>query len=440
MPANTYEAISSFTLSSAVQYVNITNIPQNYTDLVVVIDSISTVGTYIRASFNGGANVSYVAAINNPSSPYTPSAFKGTGGFTGLAGGSNRNQVFFNFMNYSSNVNSKTYIGQTRQGVGGSYWGNTVGTIVTTNPLTSLSYHGDSGNVSAGSVISVYGLSANNLKATGGNNIQTDGTYWYHAFTSAGTFTPLSTLSCDVLVVGGGGGGGAQIGGGGGAGGVFYATSQSISTAQSVVIGAGGTGGVFSVSQGTNGTNSTFGSLTAGVGGGGGGSLLAAPGINGLDGGSGGGSGTNPTAGTAGTSIQTGTGGTGYGFAGGVGNHPAGGGGGGAGAVGGGAGGGEGGGGGAGLGTWSSWLNPTNLGVGGFIAGGGAGGSNSVISVAGGSGGGGSGGAGSGGVMFFPGSGMPNSGGGGGGTRDKPDTGESGGRGGSGLVIVRYAV
>jgi hypothetical protein len=44
--------------------------------------------------------------------------------------------------------------------------------------------------------------------ATGGDTIMTDGTYWYHAFTSSGTFTPAKGLSCDVLVVAGGGGGG----------------------------------------------------------------------------------------------------------------------------------------------------------------------------------------------------------------------------------------
>jgi hypothetical protein len=439
MSLGTYEAISTVTLSSNVSLMTIANLPQNYTDIVVVIDGTFS-GSYIRAGFNGGALVGYNAVGMGTSSPYTPFQFWGGGGFTGLLNASTQSQIFLNLLNYSNAVANKSFIFESRGGRNTGYWATTVGVARDTNPITSFTFNPDSGEVLAGTVISVYGLSANNLKAEGGNNIATDGNYWYHAFTSAGTFTPKTALSCDVLVVGGGGGGGAQIGGGGGAGGVFYATSQSISTAQSVVIGAGGTGGVFTVSQGTNGTNSTFGSLTAGVGGGGGGSLLAAPGINGLNGGSGGGSGTNPTAGTAGTSTQTGTGGTGYGFAGGLGNHPAGGGGGGAGAVGSNAGGGQGGDGGAGLGTWSSWLNTTNLGVGGFIAGGGAGGSNSVLSVAGGSGGGGSGGAGSGGVMFVPGSGMPNTGSGGGGSRDKPDTGESGGRGGSGLVVVRYAV
>ena len=41
--------------------------------------------------------------------------------------------------------------------------------------------------------------------ATGGDTIMTDGTYWYHAFLSSGTFTPAKELSCDVLVVAGGG-------------------------------------------------------------------------------------------------------------------------------------------------------------------------------------------------------------------------------------------
>ena len=297
-----------------------------------------------------------------------------------------------------------------------------------------------SANFAQYSTFSLYGVSALGTtptkapKATGGSIIQTDGTYWYHAFLSSGSFTPAVGLTCDVLVVGGGGGGGAQIGGGGGGGGVFYATSQSVGTsAQTVTIGAGGTGGVPSSSKGANGGNSSFASLTAGVGGGGGGTLGS--GIStGANGGSGGGGSSTTAQEAGGSSTQTGTGGTGYGFAGGSGVHPNGGGGGGSGAVGSTAAG-NGGTGGAGLNTWSSWLSTTGLGVSGYIAGGGGGASNSAVASAGGSGGGGAGGGSS---TIAPVAGTANTGSGGGGSRDLPASGESGGRGGAGLVIIRY--
>jgi hypothetical protein len=255
--------------------------------------------------------------------------------------------------------------------------------------------------------------------ATGGDTIMTDGTYWYHAFLSSGTFTPAKGLSCDVLVVAGGGGGGTA---GGGAGGVFYATAQSLAsgTGYTATVGAGG--GLL-----TNGSNSQFASLTAAVGGGGG----RGQDTVGNTGGSGAGGagqwvgGTADRAGGAGTSGQGNAGGLGKG---GTLTQVAGGGGGGAGAVGADSSISAGGNGGAGTNTYSTWLNTTGTGVSGFIAGGGGGGSSTAVGT------GGSGGGGAGNVNAAT-AGTANTGGGGGGTYNGPSA-----AGGSGLVIVRYAV
>ena len=129
-------------------------------------------------------------------------------------------------------------------------------------------------------------------KATGGTTAYADG-FWYHTFTSSGTFTPLQNLTCDILVVSGGGGAGngsAGAGGGGGAGGLLGFTSQSVTTgAKTVTVGAGGAGaGTAASSPGGNGTGSQFASLTSPTGGGGGGSSSVAGGAP-QTGGSGGG-------------------------------------------------------------------------------------------------------------------------------------------------------
>ena len=213
--------------------------------------------------------------------------------------------------------------------------------------------------------------------ATGGDTIMTDGTYWYHAFTSSGTFTPTKGLSCDVLVVAGGGASGRA---GGGAGGLVVTSSVSFAsgTAYTTTVGAGGTAGAGNT-QGGNGSNSnvTGGSLslTAAVGGGGGGAGLVSV-QDGLSGGSGGGEGYGRGTGSVGTgtSGQGNNGGLGYSD---LATYTAGGGGGGAGAVGGAAssaGGGTSGAGGSGSNTYSSWLSATGTGVSSYIAGGGAGG------------------------------------------------------------------
>lgn len=174
-------------------------------------------------------------------------------------------------------------------------------------------------------------------QATGGTITSIPG-YVVHTFTSSGTFTPSVTITnCEYLVVAGGGGGGdgfgnGTAGSGGGAGGLRSsilgfpsgggASAESritVSTAQTVTVGAGGAGAPGGGSA-TAGSNSVFGSITS-IGGGRGGGYSATA----TSGGSGGGA----TGGTAGTGT------TGQGFNGGSGGGTTGGGGGGAGSIGG---------------------------------------------------------------------------------------------------------
>jgi hypothetical protein len=296
-----------------------------------------------------------------------------------------------------------------------------------TNPITSITFTPRFGTAYlAGSTFSMYGISSFGTtavtapKATGGNIVANDGTYWYHAFLTSGYFVPQTALTANCLVIGGGGASGPDAssgqGAGGGAGGVFYAISQPLTaTSYPVTIGAGGAANApNSGVRGGNGTNSQFGSLTVGLGGGGGG-----PGnsnLGGATGGSGGGGGGGPTAGTGAASTQSGTGGTGYGNSGGNGVSVNAGGGGGAGASA------SGSSGGAGLNTWSAWASATNTGISGYYAGGGAGWAT------------GSPGAGNSGSVSGTASAAnapANVGGGGNGYV---------GAGGSGIIIIRYAM
>ena len=98
-----------------------------------------------------------------------------------------------------------------------------------------------------------------------GGTLYTSGGYNYRVFTGNGTLgVSGGTLSCDILIVAGGGGGGRIVAGGGGAGGLVYLASQSISTNQSVTIGAGGAGSTTSgYTSGAQGGNTTIGSFTA---------------------------------------------------------------------------------------------------------------------------------------------------------------------------------
>ena len=299
------------------------------------------------------------------------------------------------------------------------------------------------------------------LSTASGGTETTSGSYKIHTFTSSGTLTVPTGVNLSnveyVVVAGGAGGGG--YGGGGGAGGYRSSVvgessggggsaesriSLASGTSYTVTVGAGGAGVTAgSYLDGTNGVNS---SIIGGVisitstGGGGGSGYEVTAAANGLSGGCGGGAGVNENSsvgsGGSGTSNQGYAGGNAVAGRGNTGAYPTAAGGGGAGAVGG-----NGGGKGAtfagngGIGVESSIDGTATYragGGGGFLPGAYTGGS-------GGNGGGGDAGnhsANSGGETQAE-SGTANTGGGGGGGQSSSlDTGA----GGSGIVIIRYAV
>ena len=283
--------------------------------------------------------------------------------------------------------------------------------------------------------------------ATGGDvilHLQGPGYADYvHVFTntaSSGAFTPSQALTARLLLVAGGGGGGNKSNkpGGGGAGGMIEVAREALSadTPYAVTIGSGSVG--TSQNKGTTAADSSFvgGSVSYVAVGGGRGSDYATAGF--MSGGSGGGAGSNNNAasGGAGTPGQGHDGGSVAQFSSGNG--------------------GAGGGGGAGApgGALCSYVGSSPLGlhagIGGdglpsdilgfsqYFAGGGGGyanlsSANGYVRAPGGLGGGGSGGIGGDPVGEDGEDGL--GGGGGGGLGDYPT-----GRGGSGIVAVRYLV
>ena len=269
--------------------------------------------------------------------------------------------------------------------------------------------------------------------ATGGDTVQDINGNRIHTFTTVGTTSFVVTRGgpVEVLVVAGGGSGGMRHAGGGGAGGLIYNRRFIVSPSSiTVTVGDGGasvpTGSA--AGPGFSGANSVFGSLTA-IGGGYG---------NGGAGGNGGSGGgvfaSNPVgAGTAGQGNNGAFGSTGplTGE-----NSYGGGGGGGAGAA----------------GTASTSVSPVTAGAGGigrqisisgtptYYAGGGGGGTTTAVGGgAGGAGGLGGGGAGGGSNSTVGIAGTNGTGGGGGcGGFSNAGGNFASGKGGSGIVIVRY--
>ena len=435
-------------LASSAASVTFSNIPQSgYTDLKIVVSArISAAveqGFLIcqpnSATTNLSSTILYGFGNNQGASSYSveQSIWTYVNGSSSTSNGFSSNQIYIPNYNSTSSYKSVSIDGLNVNNATNSRQNLTAGLWSSNTAISSVKLYPTDGGFTAssflsGSTFSLYGVAATGTspatapKADGGNIISTDGTYWYHAFLSSGFFTPISSLSCDVLTIAGGGGADA---GGGGAGGVVYSSSNSLTaTNYLVVIGAGGNRGI-SDNNGSQGNNSQFGSLTAAIGGGyGAGGAVGQ--VTGGNGGSGGGAGA-----AQGATTVTASGGTGsQGFNGGSisSTSRAGAGGGGAGQAGSNGSTNTGGVGGNGINTYSSWHTATNTGVSGYIAGGGAGTSTSTTTKSGGLGGGGNGGGDSGTSAT---SGVANTGSGGGG-----DRANTAGLGGSGIVIIRYAV
>ena len=421
---NTYTELRRTVVGTATSSVtlDLTGV-SGYTDLVLVINGTTVGDGSFRFQFNGdtAANYSGTLFYGNGTNAISVRGSNETSGAGGRSGTTNSTSIL-HFMNYSNTTTYKTVIAR----------GNNASAIITaqvalwrsTAAITSILLTNESGNIQVGSTFSLYGIANADqgaAKATGGM-ITEDATYWYHTFGASSAFIPKQSLTCDVLVVAGGGGGGNSYGAGGGGGGLLAFTSQALTAiSYNVTVGAGGAGSA-GAGSGTTGVDSQFGALTL-VKGGGGGGFGSGPTIAaGGNGGSGGGGGATSTLSSAGGSPTSGQGNSGG--AGVAGASGGGGGAGGAGGAGGGTGSKIGGAGGAGSSTYSSWGSVTGTGknVSGtyYFAGGGSGNGESGTAVA-------------------------NVGGNNQGVSGDANTGTGAGgdvansRGGSGVVIVRYA-
>jgi hypothetical protein len=422
---STYTPIATLVLSAGTTKVTISNIPQTYSDLVLVGQiTNSTSLIYGALQFNsdnsgtGGTAYSTTslavynngAASDQQSNTYGIASWEKT-----VASSTDTSNVIITVNDYANPNKHKTAWLRTGKLATNNLSGMNVGTWRNLQPITSISYDtATAASFGSGSTWNLYGINSGAItteKATGGNIIVSDGTYWYHAFTSSGVFSTDVALTADILVVAGGGGTAGDAGGGG-AGGLQTFTSQSLSgsTDFSVQVGAGGASPLSYGPNGARGNNSIFSTLAPSIGGGG--SNFQSSGQNG-------GSGAG-----AGVSGSPGTGIAGQGFAGGSGGGGVVGGGGGAGGVGGNSGGGTGGNG--GIGATSAFINTIGSAIG-------------IAEL-------------SGGNYYFAGGGGGwyggKVGGLGGGGNESSDadafTGGGGGAyygsGGSGIVVVRYAV
>lgn len=313
--------------------VDFNNIPQDYSDLYLVISSrITSASTNSDNMFMQLNTVTsgYNARILQQNGPVvvssvtpnsiTSKGFIGTSSSTSVSGGGwSITKVLI--PNYKSSSN-KTVSSETSF-EGNMTSQNDVGNFIATNsspvaaPITFISLTHPNASFAQYSTAYLYGIkSGDDLvtrvtpQATGGTITYANG-YTIHTFTSSGTFTPKANMQVEYIVVaGGGGGGGSQSDGaaGSGGGGGFRSSvvgglsgrnsaaetklSVTSGTAYTVTVGGGGAGYAGnngSYGTGTQGGSSVFGSITSIGGGGGGGNYQASSFTGGGNGGCGGG-------------------------------------------------------------------------------------------------------------------------------------------------------
>lgn len=426
------QLIQKVTVPVRNQDITFSSIPQNFTDLLLVISSRDrdSVGNYqsfeIRPNgsttnlssknMHGVANTVYSESIATAVRTYHPNGNATAGVFGAI-------KIFI--PNYRAAVN-KVFLTTvaTENFASSALVGSGVGVWASTDAITSLTLKPSYMFAYDGPVVSLYGIARSPI-INGGQVIDRNG-YRIHTFSSTQSMQVVEPGEVEYLVVAGGGGGGSGANsGGGGAGGMRTGQVALNSGVYTVTVGAGGAQGSADGVRGVTGSDSTL-SVVTSTGGGGGGSTGSGAESVGRSGGSGGGGGLYGIAGGTGISGQGNNGGTSQS---GLGGWYSGGGGGGAGAVGG-----------SGgtaaaptAGTGGAGLASSIGGYEKYYAGGGGGGANYGSVMAGGIGGGGAGGFMNVSTRSFP--GFSNTGGGGGGGASSNTAGSAGG---SGIVIIRY--
>jgi hypothetical protein len=330
---NTLTLIQAVTVGAGgAASIDFTSIPQTYTDLCVKFS--------VRCATSANIQQVYIRFNNNSSSIYSNRRLYGYSNAAGSVGATSSSSASINWTsgssatastfgsgemyipNYAGSSTYKSFyaeLASENNSATEAVTGMTAGLFEATTAITQINIIGESNFVQY-STAYLYGVvsAAVGAKATGGNIISQDADYFYHTFTSSGTFTPTQSLTVDTLIVAGGGGGGYfSGGGGGGAGGLQYGTLSVTATGYAVTIGAGGTTPYTSAGAGGDGNNSSFSATYVANGGGGGGGQGA---LNGRNGGSGGGAATGGS--TGGTATQSSTSPlTGYGNNGGSGSN-----------------------------------------------------------------------------------------------------------------------
>ena len=162
---NTYEAISTTTISSSTATITLSSIPATYTDLILITTAkiSGTADMWIRVNGDSGSNYQYAVLTGDGSSFGAPKGASQSNGlltdWNGTPTTDNSHLVICQFNSYASTNNRKNMISRANRVVGGvdfivSTWNNT-------SAITSLTLRFSGAQTfDADTVVSLYGIKA----------------------------------------------------------------------------------------------------------------------------------------------------------------------------------------------------------------------------------------------------------------------------------------
>ena len=159
---STYTPLATYTASGSSGVITFSSIPSTYTDLVMVSQYQVSANNYTNVTLNNdtGANYSLTYLSNSGGSPISgrqtnASNFSGMYGYTGA----NNGMAVWNFMNYSNSTTYKTALSREWYGAPDLTEARAL-LWRATSPITIITLTRASGNWSAGSTFTLYGIAA----------------------------------------------------------------------------------------------------------------------------------------------------------------------------------------------------------------------------------------------------------------------------------------
>jgi hypothetical protein len=165
MPAGaTYDSIATTTLSSTQSTIDFTSISGSYTDLVLVVTSISSTGgdVWVRVNDDTASNYSYTVLYANTSSTGSANDNSVTSGlitdYYGSVENANNQLAVIQFYSYANTSTFKTILSRANRANNGvdlicAMWRST-------SAITKLTLRFNSGSFGIGTTATLYGITA----------------------------------------------------------------------------------------------------------------------------------------------------------------------------------------------------------------------------------------------------------------------------------------